>query len=116
MSIGGMGGFVPQRPAVRAESSGLSQSAKVTADQAKVLAAMGFNNVSLVAVVSSQDEIARIRRRLKQINDSMIDKKAMEHLLKTLGLPREIDSEFFSDEEGGLYLLQEGLKELKNAY
>lgn len=80
--------------------------------KAEVLRALGFGAVDLAIVVSSEDEISRVKKRLNQIKETITDRETILKLMKLLGLPEQDDVMVISDHQGGVLIVQSGLKEL----
>lgn len=80
--------------------------------KAEVLRALGFGAVDLAIVVSSEDEISRVKKRLTQIKETITDREMIAKLMQLLGLPEQEDVMVISDHQGGVLIIQSGLKEL----
>jgi hypothetical protein len=106
-AVGAVGGFNQLRP-IQSQTNQPGQ-VKITPEQASVLKALGFENVVLV---SAQNEMEKIRKKFKEVSESRIDKKMLNHLLKTFGMPENDESEIFADDQGGLFIIQSGFREL----
>ncbi|MSR88650.1 MAG: hypothetical protein EXS67_03235 [Candidatus Margulisbacteria bacterium] len=87
----------------------------VTQDRALVLSKLGFGAVDLIISMKSQEELSKIRKRLSDIQGSMLDPEAMAVLLSSLGLEVDEETLVYSDEEGGLFVVQSSLKEIEGS-
>ncbi len=83
-----------------------------TAEQKMVLEALGLSGVALAVVVQSEEEISRIRKRMKDVKESMFDKKKLAQMGQSLGVPVSENSLVFSDTQGGLFIIQAGIREI----
>ncbi|MBT5953936.1 hypothetical protein HOG98_04370 [bacterium] len=88
------------------------QMIQVNQSKASALAAMGIENASLALVMQSEEEIKLLKKRLKEIKESTLDKKAIAKLLAELGISQNLDSLVFTDETGGLYIIQSQFENL----
>ncbi len=87
----------------------------VTQDRAIVLSKLGFGAVDLIIAMKSQEEMSKIRKRLSDIHESMLDPEAMAALLSSLGLDVDEETLIYSDEAGGLFVVQSTLKEIEES-
>ena len=81
-----------------------------------VIKALGLGNVELAIVLGAQNQSASVKKKLKEIHDSMLDKEVMRQLLPYLGLKEDADAIGFTDNAGGLLVLQMGFKSLEDAF
>lgn len=88
------------------------QVISITPQIAEVLKALGLGNVELAIVVSAEDEIKNIRKKLKEIKDSSLNKDMIDKLLKQLGISQTSEAFVFTDHTGGLLIVQAGLNEI----
>jgi hypothetical protein len=82
-------------------------------DQKEVVKNLGFNNVDLAIVIQSSDEINTIKKKLKEVQESTLDKELLKKLFKLLRIPYDENTLIFSDHQGGILLIQSSLEEIK---
>jgi len=85
---------------------------EITQEKAEIIKALGLGNVELAIVLQSEEEITRIRKRLKELREALIDKAMMQRLLSALGMKAGLDILIYLDETGGLVLIQAAMKEV----
>lgn len=90
---------------------------ELTQDQQQVIQTILGNTVGIQAALlsASEDEIKLIRTRMGEIEGSFVKEEAMAELLELLGLQAEGEVVAFQDSQGGLVLIQSGLKELEES-
>ncbi|RAP37228.1 hypothetical protein DID80_04195, partial [Candidatus Marinamargulisbacteria bacterium SCGC AAA071-K20] len=59
------------------------------------------------------DEIKKIKKRLKEIQESTLNKEELAFLLSTLGLETDEESMVFTDQTGGLVIIQSAIQSLE---
>jgi hypothetical protein len=79
-----------------------------------LLNALGLENVEFVIALQAQDEIADIKKKLKKIKESTLDKKIIKKLCKALGLSFKEKTLFFDDQTGGILIVQSAMQELED--
>ncbi|MBT6120793.1 hypothetical protein HOH45_04930 [bacterium] len=88
------------------------QMIQVDESKSLALAAMGIENASLALVMQSEEAIALLKKRLKEIKEFALDKKKIAKLLAELGITQNLDSLVFTDESGGVYIIQSQLENM----
>ena len=78
----------------------------------EALKSMGIPNATLAMVLSGSDEVDRLKKRLKEIQESMINKEDMKSIFSLLGVEFDQEALAFQDSEGGILLVRSGLDEI----
>jgi hypothetical protein len=96
-------------------SDGLTQiqTVQVTAEQANILASLGLAGASVAISIQSTEELDKIRKRLDKLKQPSITNPHLQTVFGTLGLPFDDESVVLTDENGGVFVIQAGLKELE---
>ena len=96
-------------------SDGLTQiqTVQVTAEQANILASLGLAGASVAISIQSTEELDKIRKRLNKLKQPSITNPHLQTVFGTLGLPFDDESVVLTDENGGVFVIQAGLKELE---
>ena len=92
-----------------------AQVIKVDAGKAEALRSMGLIGAEMALVLESEDEIKKIKKRLKEIQESTLNKKELAFLLTTLGLEFDEESLVFTDQTGGLVIIQSAIQSLEES-
>ncbi|MFT5171443.1 MAG: hypothetical protein ACI9BD_001220 [Candidatus Marinamargulisbacteria bacterium] len=87
---------------------------QVNQNQAQALIALGLPGAEVAIVVSADEEIKLIKKKLKQITESMLDKETLSKLGSLLGFNGD-DALVFMDETGGLLLIRSSMTEIEEA-
>ncbi|MCP4049528.1 MAG: hypothetical protein GY730_02325 [bacterium] len=85
---------------------------QIDKNKAEVLKALGIENAELAIVLSADNEISTIRKRLETIKESAFNKKILRKLLNLLGIPGDENTFVFTDENGGLLVIQSAVSEI----
>jgi hypothetical protein len=80
---------------------------------ANLIKALGLGLVDLSIVPFAEDEIKRIKKKLKDIQQSCLDKKEVLLLLASLGIDPTVDQMIFSEDTGGILLLKEAFEKIE---
>lgn len=91
---------------------GEAQYIQLNQQTAETLKSMGIQNATLAMVLSGNDEVDRLKKRLKEIRESMINKEDMQALFGLLDLEFDPEALAFKDSEGGILLVRSGLEEI----
>lgn len=92
-----------------------AQVIQLSADKAEALKALGLVGADLALVLESEDEIKRIKKRLKEIQSSTLNKAELAFLLNTLGLEFDEESLVFTDSRGGLVIIRSAIRALEES-
>ena len=88
-------------------------------DQAKVVELLGLGAVSYAIAVGSQDELDRIRKRLKELEEELEEKalnsEEKAEIYEAFGFNPNSESLFFQCDSGGLMFIKEGLSSLEES-
>lgn len=91
---------------------GEAQYIQLNQSTAEALKSMGILNATLAMVLSGNDEVDRLRKRLNEIRESMINKEDMKTLFGLLDVEFDPEALAFQDSEGGILLVRAGLDEI----
>ncbi len=92
-----------------------AQLIEVSQDQTEVLKGLGIANAHLAIVLHDENEIDRIKKRLKEIKEKTLTPESLEILAKTFGIEMNAESTVFSDKAGGVIVIKTGLKEIRSS-
>jgi len=89
-----------------------AQLIEINQEQTELLNALGINNAHLAIVLNDDNEIDRIRKRLKEIKEKTMDPESLSVLSQAFGIPVSDETTVFSDKAGGVIVIKSGLKEI----
>jgi hypothetical protein len=88
------------------------QLLEINQQQTEVLNALGIANAHLAIVLNDDNEIDRIKKKLKEIKEKSMDSDSMELLSDAFGINISDDSTVFTDTAGGVVIIKTGLYEI----
>jgi hypothetical protein len=91
---------------------GEAQYIQLNQSTSEALKGMGIQNATLAMVLSGNDEVDRLKKRLKEIQESMINKDDMQSIFNLLGVEFDQEALAFQDSKGGILLVRSGLDEI----
>lgn len=91
------------------------QLLEINQQQTEVLNALGISNAHLAIVLNSEDEIDKIKNRLKKIKETCMDEESKELLSLAFGIDIAHDGTIFTDAAGGVVVIQTGLEEIESS-
>ncbi len=86
---------------------------EINNERAEVLKSLGLQNTKVAILLSSEDDIEVLKKRLRDMKKTLLDKKTLKNVLSLLGLDIDLETLLYTDESGGLYLIRSGISLLE---
>ena len=86
---------------------------EINNERAEVLKSLGLQNTEVAILLSSEDNIEVLKKRLRDMKKTLLDKKTLKNVLSLLGLDIDLETLLYTDESGGLYLIRSGISLLE---
>ncbi len=90
------------------------QTVQVTAEQASILSSLGLAGAVVAVSIQSREELDKLRKRLDKLKQPDIRNPHLQTVFGTLGIPFDEETILLTDEDGGIFVIRAGLKELED--
>jgi hypothetical protein len=90
------------------------QLLEINQQQTEVLNALGISNAHLAIVLNDDNEIDRIKKKLKEIKEKSMDEESLDLLSQAFGIAVSDESTVFTDIAGGVVIIKTGLYEIES--
>ncbi len=85
----------------------------ITHEHAEALKGLGLVGFELALVINTGDDLANIKKKLKKVQESMMDKTSLSQLTEALGLPSETEPLVMTDNQGGIMIIRSFVEEVE---
>lgn len=82
-------------------------------DQITTLQALGLGHIELAMIISANDQIGSLKKKLKKIQHSVLTELDQAAVLEALGFEVSEDHTVIADTSGGLVVLQKAFEDLE---
>ena len=91
------------------------QLIQLNKDQITTLQALGLGAIETAVIISASDQIGNLKKKLKKIKHSILTELDQAAVMEALGFHVSEESTIITDENGGLFVLQQGFQELESS-
>lgn len=86
---------------------------QINSDMSEVLKSLGLANVDLAVMLNADEEMDRIKKRLKEVRLSSLDPELLSEMATAFGVDFDDDTLIFTDKVGGILIVKSSLQEIE---